>query len=451
MEGSLSAGLGLFFVPNIRKQPENLVSLIRETIDNNVDLFQYIRMIVRETYLEKIRLFIDKPVIKVITGMRRSGKSVILKLLREELLRKGIREDRILYLNFESLGAASLRNADALHSFVVDTARGNQPRRKAARLYIMLDEIQKIEGWERAVASLRVDLDCDIYITGSNSGLLSADIAAALAGRYVEIRIHPLSFAEHLDFTAAAGEAGNKDMNRQFTDFLRFGGLPGIHEMNIDSGAVIPYLLDIYNSVLLNDVVGRHHIRDTELLERVIVFLMDNVGNIFSAKRIADFLKSQNRRIGTETIYNYLNALESAFLIRKARRWDVKGKRVLETREKYYFEDFGLKHALLGYREDSISGLLENVVYLELRRRGYEVYVGQTANSEIDFIASYRDDIRYYQVAYLLASDETAEREFAPLLGINDNYPKYVLSMDEFNFGRKGILHRNIRDWLLGK
>jgi predicted AAA+ superfamily ATPase len=376
--------------------------------------------------------------------MRRCGKSVILKLLREELFRQGISPEQIIYINFESLKAAAMEDANTLYSHII-----NITREKQGRYYIMLDEIQRVSGWERAVASFRVDLDCDIYITGSNSSLLSADIAALLAGRYVEIKIHPLSFTEHLDFTAAMKEDEGKDLNRQFADFLRWGGMPGIHEMNINTDAVIPYLQDIYNSVLLKDVISSRRIRDTELLERIISFLMSNVGNIFSAKRISDFLKSQNRRLGTETIYHYLKALEAAFLIRKVRRWDTKGKRILETQEKYYFEDFGIKNALQGYSEDSISGLLENVVFLELMRRGYEVFIGQGANCEIDFIARNRDETVYIQVSYLLASPETIEREFSPLLNIRDNFPKYVLSMDEFNFSRQGILHRNIRDWLL--
>jgi predicted AAA+ superfamily ATPase len=245
------------------------------------------------------------------------------------------------------------------------------------------------------------------------------------------------------------GEDKGKDLNRQFADYLQYGGLPGIHEMDINSDAVTPYLVDIYNSVMLKDVISRHRIRDTELLERVILFLMDNVGRIFSAKRISDFLKSQNRRLSTETIYNYLNALETAFFITKVNRWDIMGKRILETQEKYFVEDFGLKNALLGYKQDYVSGLLENIVFLELRRRGYEVNVGQGQNCEIDFIATQQGETLYIQVTYLLASPETIEREFAPLLNIRDNYPKYVLSMDEFNFGRHGILHRHIRDWLL--
>ena len=394
--------------------------------------------------MEKLRVFIDKPVVKVITGMRRSGKSVILKLLHGELLKNKVPQENIIYLDFESMGTIPLANTDELYSYVLKKAH-----RKKSRLYIMLDEIQQIKGWEKVIASLRIDINCDIYITGSNSGLLSADIAAALAGRYVQIRIHALSFAEHLDFTAAMGEDRGKDRNRQFLDFLRCGGLPGIHEMNINTGAVYPYLLDIYNSVLLKDVISRYRIRDIELLERTVHFLMLNAGNIFSAKRVSDFLKSQNRRLSVETIYNYLDALESAFLVHKVRRWDIKGKRVLETLEKYYFEDFGIKNALLGYSEDSISGLLENVVYLELRRRGYEVYIGQGQDYEIDFIAVLRDETSYFQVTYLLASPETIEREFSPLLSINDNFPKYVLSLDEVNFSRQGIVHLNIRDWLL--
>lgn len=399
--------------------------------------------------MEKVRLFIDKPVIKIITGMRRSGKSVILKLVREELLQQGIPPEQILYFNFESLGAASLREADALYAFVANIARQQSSRQRLKRLYIMLDEVQQIKGWEQAVASFRIDLNCDIYVTGSNSSLLSGDIAVRLAGRYVEIKIHPLSFAEHLNFTATMGEDQEKDLNRQFADYLQYGGLPGIHEMNINTDAVTPYLQDIYNSVLLKDVISGHRIRDTDLLERTILFLMDNIGRIFSAKRISDFLKSQNRRLSTETIYNYLNALEDAFLIRKVSRWDIKGKRILETQEKYYLEDFGLKNALMGYDKDFIAGLLENVVFLELQRRDYEVFVGQGANCEIDFIARRREETIYIQVTYLLASPETIEREFAPLLNIRDNFPKYVLSMDEFNFGRQGIIHRHIRDWLL--
>jgi predicted AAA+ superfamily ATPase len=399
-------------------------------------------MVKRELYMKKLRPFMDKPVIKVISGMRRSGKSIILKLLREELLERKILDRRIIYLDFESRSIEDLADAKALYTYVAGIA-GKEKK----RLYILLDEIQIIPGWEKTVASFRVDFNCDIYITGSNSSLLGGDIAGVLAGRFVEIRVYPLSFGEHLEFTRAAGlKAAPKE---QFLDYLRSGGMPGIHEMGIKSEALRPYLQDIYNSVLLKDVIARNHFRDTELLERIIKFLMDNIGNIFSAKSISDFLKNQNRRLSTETIYHYLAALESAYLIEKVNRWDIKGKRRLEIKEKYFLEDFGLKHAILGYRQEDIAGLLENAVYLELKRRGYQVYIGQIEQREVDFIAQRQDEKIYLQLSYLLASAETIEREFAPLSAINDNYPKYVLSLDEFDMGREGIQHRNIREWLL--
>jgi predicted AAA+ superfamily ATPase len=401
-----------------------------------------LKMVTREHYMKKLRPFVDKPLIKVISGMRRSGKSIILKLLREELLERKIPSKRIIYLDFESRSIEGLAEAKALYTYIASIA-GKEKK----RVYILLDEIQIIPGWEKTVASFRVDFNCDIYITGSNSSLLGGGIAALLAGRFVEIRVYPLSFREHLEFTRAAGIKTSQ--KEQFIDYLRSGGMPGIHEMGIKSEAVRPYLQDIYNSVLLKDVIARNRFRDTELLERIIKFLMDNTGNIFSAKSISNFLKNQNRRLSTETVYHYLAALESAYLIEKVSRWDINGKRRLETREKYFLEDFGLKHAILGYREADIAGLLENIVYLELIRRGYQVYIGQTEQREVDFIAQRQDEKIYLQVAYLLASTETIEREFAPFFDIKDNYPKYVLSLDEFDMGREGIQHRNIRDWLL--
>jgi predicted AAA+ superfamily ATPase len=398
--------------------------------------------------MEKIDAFIDKPVIKVITGMRRCGKSVILTLFREQLLERGIAAEHILYLNFESQNLAFLAETQALYRYVLDYAAKMPP----GRLYIMLDEVQRIPEWERAAASFRVDLDCDIYITGSNANLLSGELHTLLAGRFVEIPIFPLSFAEHLEFTASMGESAGKTREQQFIDFLQWGGLPGIHEMNIDSGSIYPYLTDIYNSVILKDVISRHRVRDVELLERIVRFLMDNIGNIFSAKSISNFLKSQNRKLGAETVYNYLRLLEEAFLIRKVSRYDIKGKRFLETLEKYYLEDHGIKHAALGYREQDIPGLLENVVYLELKRRGFQVHIGQLDQKEVDFIATRREEKLYIQVCYLLADPATAEREFGPLQEIRDHYPKLVLSMDPiWNYAREGIQRRSLVEWLLGE
>jgi predicted AAA+ superfamily ATPase len=405
------------------------------------------RIIRRGRYMEQIGSFIDKPVIKVITGMRRCGKSVILRLLGEELLKRNVRPDQILYLNFESQSIANLAEPAALYAYVMDRAR-----KTPGRLYIMLDEVQRIDGWERITASFRVDTDCDIYITGSNAGLLAGELAVLLSGRFVEIPVFPLSFAEHLEFTRAAGEDEGKDLNRQFLDYLRYGGLPGIHEMGIDSGAVFPYLLDIFNSVLLKDVIARHRIRDIELLERIVIFLMGNIGNIFSAKSVSDFLKSQGRRLGVETVYNYLNALGEAFLVHRVNRYDVKGKRQLETREKYFFEDHGLRHAVQGYRDSDISGLLENVVYMELRRRGFLVQIGQMGRREVDFIASRREEKLYIQVCYLLSDPAVTEREFGPLMEIPDQHPKLVLSMDPiWAFNKEGVRRKNIVEFLLGR
>ncbi|MFP3043662.1 ATP-binding protein [Treponema primitia] len=401
----------------------------------------------REAYLEMIGNYIDKPVIKVITGMRRSGKSAILALLREELLERKVDEERIIFLNFESQRLAALADTESLYKYVTEYAQ-----KSPGRLYILLDEVQRITGWERTVASFRVDFDCDIYVTGSNANLLSGELHTLLAGRFVEIPVYPLSFAEHLVFTKAKGEDGGKDLNTQFIDYLRYGGLPGIHEMDINSGTVYPYLTDIFNSVILKDVIGRHHIRDTELLERIVKFLMDNMGHIFSAKSISDFLKNQGRKLSTETVYNYLDALEEAFLIRKISRYDIKGKRQLETQEKYFFEDHGVKHAIQGYRDNEISGLLENLVCMELKRRGFRVYIGQLGQREVDFIALRREEKIYIQVCYLLSDSAVIEREFAPLLEIKDQYPKLVLSMDPiWDYTKEGVRRKNLAEWLIKK
>ncbi|GHV43051.1 hypothetical protein AGMMS49546_23530 [Spirochaetia bacterium] len=266
----------------------------------------------------------------------------------------------------------------------------------------------------------------------------------------MEIPVYPLSFAEHLVFTRTRGEDAGKDMNAQFIDYLRYGGLPGIHEMDINSPSVYPYLTDIFNSILLKDVISRHRIRDTELLERIVKFLMDNMGHIFSAKSISDFLKSQGRKLSAETVYNYLDSLEEAFLIRKVSRFDIKGKRQLETQEKYFFEDHGIKHAIQGYRDGDIPGLLENVVFMELKRRGFRVHIGQLEKKEIDFIAERRGEKLYIQVCYILSDPEVADREFGPLLEIRDQYPKLVLSLDQvWDYNRDGVLRKNLPQWLL--
>lgn len=321
----------------------------------------------------------------------------------------------------------------------------------SGRLYILLDEIQEVDGWQQAINSLRVDIDCDIYVTGSNARLLSGELATLLAGRYVEIRVYPLDLKEYLAFAETNEGESNLTVQDHFSNFVRFGGLPGIHQMAWEESRITQYLQDIYNSVLLKDVIARNNIRDTALLESIIRYLMDNMGNTFSAKTITDFLKSQGRKLSIETVYNYLRALESAFLIHKVVRFDIKGKKILETQEKYYLSDLGIRHAVMGYRDNDIAGVLENIVYLELLRRGYTVKIGKQSVAEVDFVADRRDERLYVQVCYILTPENT-DREFAPLEAITDNYEKVVLSMDTLlHINRGGIRQKNIMDFLLEK
>lgn len=401
-------------------------------------------MIQRERYMREIMNFMDKPVIKVLTGMRRCGKSALLELVMEELTERGISHENIIHMNFESLKYEHLKNYRSLYSEISSYAQ-----RTAGRIYILLDEIQEVEEWEKAVNSLRVDLDCDIYITGSNARLLSSELATLLTGRYVEIHVYPLDFKEYLAFTAENPEENRLTTQEKFANYLHFGGLPGIHQMKWQTEPLMQYLTDIYNSVLLKDVIKRNNIRDTALLESIALYIMDNIGNTFSAKTISDFLKNQGRKLSTETVYNYLKALEAAFLIHKVSRFDIKGKRLLETQEKYYLSDLGLRHAVMGYRDNDIAGMLENVVYLELKRRGYSVKIGKQDSAEVDFVADKGNDRLYVQVCYVL-TEENTDREFAPLEAISDNYEKVVISTDSLmSFNRGGIKQKNILDFLL--
>ena len=401
-------------------------------------------MIVRERYMRQIRDFMDKPVVKIITGMRRCGKSALLELTRQELLGRGVGEQNIIYINFESLRYEALKDYKALYAKISE-----QGEKVTGKLYVLLDEIQEVNAWEQVINSLRVDFDCDIYVTGSNAKLLSGELATLLAGRYVEIRVYPLDFQEYLDFAATNADEVQLSRQEQFANFLRFGGLPGIHQMKWEEERIMQYLHDIYNSVLLKDVIARNKIRDTALLESIVLYLMDNIGNTFSAKTISDFLKSQGRKLSAETVYNYLKALESAFLIHKVVRFDIKGRRILETQEKYYLSDLGLRHAVMGYQDNDIAGVLENIVYLELLRRGWSVNIGKQDVAEVDFVANRTDERLYVQVCYVL-TPETTEREFAPLEAINDNYEKIVLSTDTLlRINRGGIRQKNIMDFLL--
>jgi len=399
-------------------------------------------MINRKLYLDKIRPFFNQDIIKVLTGMRRCGKSVMLELIKEELLDSGTSEEAILSYNFESLKIAHLCNAQALYKDV--TAKISSI---TGKVYLFFDEIQEVRDWEKTINSLRVDLDCDIYITGSNSRLLSSDLATYLAGRYVEFIIYPFSFLEFIEVYKGI----KKDISIQdcFRQYLLYGGLPYLYNLNYSDEPVRQYLRDLYNAVELKDIIKRKEIRDVALLERIFSFVLFNIGNTFSATTVSKYLKNEGIKVTAETVLNYLKAGSEAYLFYKIKRQDLIGKKILSVNEKYYLADHGLRESMLGRNMADINLILENIVFIELKRRGYEVTVGKYQDKEIDFIAERQENKIYIQVAYLLASDETIEREFGVYMHIRDNYPKYVLSLDEFDMSRDGIIHMNIRDFLM--
>lgn len=400
----------------------------------------------RDSFLNQLIGFMDKPFIKVITGIRRSGKSALLLLLKDELLRKGIGEENIVHINFESFEFSDIDESGKLYQFIKAKITGKQ------RCYILLDEIQQVQSWEKAVDAFLVDFNADIYITGSNSHLLSGELATYLAGRYVEIHLQTLSFAEHLQFKAERTHQEVSDIHREFEHFLRLGGFPVLHTGDYTYETAYKVVFDIYSSAILRDTVQRFNIRDVELLERVVKFVFDNVGNKFSAKNVADYFKSQQRKIDLNTVYNYLNALEGAFIIYRIPRYDIKGREILKTFEKYYPGDPSLLYAVMGYKDRLISGVLENMVMLELKRRGYLVFIGKSDEKEIDFIAELKEKKVYIQVAYKMAEQTTIDREFTPLLEVRDHHPKYVVTMDEsWKDNIEGIQHRHIADFLLMK
>jgi predicted AAA+ superfamily ATPase len=403
-------------------------------------------MIKRDLYLNKLCDYIDKPLIKVITGIRRCGKSAILLLLRDELLKKGITEKRIIYLNFESLELSDIDKAEILYKYVKEKITDKK------RYYLLLDEIQEVDSWEKAVNSFFADFNADIYITGSNSRMLSSELATYLTGRYVVINLYTLSFAEYLLFRQVRTGKNPVDIRKEFTIFLRSGGFPVLHVSDYAEETAGRVVYDIYSSIILRDVVQRNNIRDVKLLERVVRFVFDNVGNKFSAGNVADFFKSQQRKIDLNTVYNYLNALEGAYIIYRVPRYDIKGKEILKTLEKYFVGDPALIHAVMGYKDRIISGLLENIVLLELMRRGFRVFTGSSDEKEIDFIAEKGDKKTYVQVSFRMDSQSTIDREFSPLLEIRDHHPKYVVTLDEiWHDNIEGIQHIHIADFLLMK
>ncbi len=398
-------------------------------------------MITREFYLKKIRPFIGNDLIKVITGVRRSGKSVMLELIKKDLGLSRILRDQMIHLNFEDMDNQSLCDATSLHEYI-----STEIKKIQGKAYLFFDEIQEVKEWERCINSLRVKFDCDIYITGSNAKLLSGELATYLAGRYVEFVIYPLSFAEFLDIY---GPRPDMSMKELFEQYLLSGGMPYIANLRYIKGPSNQYLQDIYNSIILKDILKRNNIRDVDLLEKIIGFLMSNIGQPFSATSISKYFKSEARQVSSDTILNYIKACEEAFVFYRVRRQDLVGKKVLSTNEKYYMVDHGIREAILGRNTKDIGQVLENIVFMELLCRGYKITTGRIGDKEIDFVCEKQDKKFYVQVTYLLASEDTIKREFSAFEGIKDNHPKYVISMDQFNLSRNGVMHLNICDFLL--
>lgn len=388
--------------------------------------------------MARIRPFIHRDIVKVLTGIRRSGKSVMLELIQEELRSQGVADGKFMSINLESRKDAFTASADGIYDYVrrfVSTSPG--------KVYLFFDEIQELTGWEKLINSLMIDFDADIYITGSNAKLLSGELATYLGGRYVEFKIYPFSFKETLDTMPGA------NVTDAFQTYLKRGGMPFLYQYPMDEKSSLQYLGDIYNSIILKDIATRNKVRDIELLKKVMLYFIGNIGNSFSASNISKYLKSEMRSVSTETIYNYIDYAKTACFLHLVAREDVIGKKILQFHEKIYIADHGIREAIYGSNLRDINQTLENIVFLELLRRGYQVNVGKTDNREVDFVAVRDTEKVYFQVAYLLATEETVDREFSALEKISDNYAKYVISMDEIDRGRNGIRNVNVRDFLL--
>lgn len=392
--------------------------------------------------MQRIRPFMNTDLIKVFTGIRRAGKSVMLELVKNELKESGISEENFLCINFEQFSNSQFLDVESLYKKITDFQKNTK-----GKIYLFFDEIQEVPGWEKCINSCRIDFDCDIYITGSNAKLLSGELATYLAGRYVEFVIYPFSFAEFFEMNLLKNP--NVDKSTCFMQFLKTGGMPFLSNFPDDDSAKSQYLIDIYNSVVLKDVVKRNNIRDVDTLERIVAYAFSNIGHIFSATSLSKYFKSENRKISHDTILNYLKFCSDAFLFYKINRYDLEGKKIVTVNEKYYCADHGLREALFGKNIQNIDQVLENIVCLELLRRNYKVYVGKKGDLEIDFIAEKQGKKIYVQVAYLLANEETIRREFSVYNAVKDSYPKYVVSMDELDFSQNGIIHKNIKDFLL--
>ena len=399
-------------------------------------------MIERPLYVDKIMAYVDTPFVKILTGVRRCGKSTILKMIMERLkTERNIPEDRIISCRFDSMEYEDM-TAKQIYTLLKDQLSST------GRTYLFLDEVQEIKGWEKVVNSLASDFDVDLYITGSNSRMMSSEIATYLTGRYISFRIFTLSFGEYLIFKSKFANVG--EPKAELANYVRLGGFPATHLQAYSQDEIYTIVRDIYNSTIFSDIVKRNQVRKIDQLERVVKYTFNNVGNTFSAKSIADYLKAERRSLDNETVYSYLEKLEKAYLLHRCSRYDLQGKEILKTQEKFYLADVALRYSVLGYNADSVASSLENIVYLELCRRGYTVNVGKTGDSEIDFVAVRQNEKIYVQVTQQINSEKTEKREYSRLLEIPDNYPKFVLTTDEFAGGNyEGIKTMHIADFLL--
>ena len=399
-------------------------------------------MIKREMYMKRIRPFINTDLIKVMTGIRRCGKSVMLELIKDELKKNGVDASQFLSFNFEDMRNSHLCTAQALHDEVLFRTQN-----LSGKIYLFFDEIQEVEHWEKCINSFRLELNCDIYITGSNAKLLSGELATVLGGRYVEFTIYPFSFSEFRElYLSVFPESSDSAV---FQKYLLLGGMPYLSNLRFMEAPSRQYLMDIYHSVVLTDVVKRNKIRDVDMLSRIVAYVMGNIGTTFSSSSIVKFLKNEKRKVSPETVLNYIRYCTSAYLFYQVKRQDLHGKQILATNEKYYMADHGLREAVFGGNMKDINLILENIIFMELLRRGYSVTVGKAGTKEIDFVCQLQDQKLYIQVTYLLASEETIQREFGVYNSIRDNFPKYVVSMDEIDMSQNGIKHKNIREFLM--
>jgi len=398
-------------------------------------------MIYRPMYVDKIMAYVDTPFVKILTGVRRCGKSTILKMIMEKLRERGIPEDRIVSYRFDSM---EYEDMTARQMYAELKSRLSE----SGRTYFFLDEMQEITGWEKVVNSLAADFDVDLYVTGSNSRMMSSEISTYLTGRYVAFRIYTLSFNEYLTFKSQYSELADHRM--ELANYIRLGGFPATHLQSYGQDEVYTIVRDIYNSTIFSDIVKRNQVRKIDQLERVVRYTFNNVGNTFSAKSISDYLKAELRSLDNETVYSYLEKLEKAYLLHRCSRYDLQGKEILKTQEKFYLADTSLRYSVLGYNDDTVASSLENVVYLELCRRGYTVHIGKTNDGEVDFVATRQNEKVYVQVTQRIEYEKTQKREYERLLEIRDNYPKYVLRTDAFAGGNyEGIKTMHVADFLL--